>query len=414
VSSATGGSAGGGAPAVLTASDRGVTADSIKLAFGIVNIAGLDQAGVAVKLRTDIPEVVDALVDEANKQGGVLGRKIIAVKLKADITSPNDQRAKCLEGTQNQKVFAMMDFASMIVPASRACVALENKTPLITYLPGSSAEVQAAAPFVMSTGKDDNRRVKDLAYGARDAGFFDPAKGYKKLGLLIDNCEPSVFNATNGLKAYLREVGITSWSEFTTDCDAAAQQRSGPQAVLQFQTDGVTNVLLAAATTAVGSFLTAAKAQGFHPKYFVSDFWALSTDTASSSFDPDQFDQAQGLSSYHKGDPLKYPAARTCSKIFTDHGLPPATNFAKDAEALTLCDHLQLFLQAAKRVGADLTRTKLSAAVQVIGDFNGAVVELARFNRAGKYTGGDALAPVQWRRDCTCWVQVGDYRAPYG
>src|SRR5207247_10892491 len=91
-----GSTSGGTAKIVLRATDRGVTADSIKVGFSIISLGGLNLAGYASGTRDDMTAVVDALVDNANKEGGVLGRKIVADKKYIDLLRADAQRQGCL------------------------------------------------------------------------------------------------------------------------------------------------------------------------------------------------------------------------------------------------------------------------------------------------------------------------------
>ena len=412
---------GGGAPASgpLTASDRGVEADAIRVGFTVLNLGGVDHAGYAADLRSDIPAVIDALVDSANQEGGVLGRQIEPVTVKVDILSADDQRRKCLQLTQTEKVFAVIDsYTYAQYEATKACITVENKTPLVTGGVGDAREVATAFPYEVSVTKDFNRRARDLVYAARDDGFFDPAKGFKKLGIFVDNCRPfALDDPATGLYAYLREVGVKSWSEFRTDCDIASQQRGGVQAALQHLQDGVSHVILGTIGAGVQNYTNTAQAQRATFEYFVSDFGSLANDGTAKNFNADQFDGTRGVTSLHEGErsigrPLSASAA-ACSKILTDRGLEPITDYSRDSEALYLCDGLNLFLEAARRAGGDLTRIGWTDAVQTIVDFRPSWVDLASFG-PGKLTGGDSVHRVQWHRDCVCFRQLEDFRPAYG
>jgi ABC-type branched-subunit amino acid transport system substrate-binding protein len=399
-------------------SDVGVSPDAVKVGFTIINLAGVDLAGVAADIRTDISDVIDALVGWANHNGGILGRTVVAHKEKVDILSVNDQRAKCLRFTETEKVFGIIDSSALLYEASKSCVTIEHRTPLVNASPSSSQYQAKAAPYDVSPKKDDNRRVRDWVYGARDLGLFDKAKGFRKLGILSDTCSESVLDAGNGLKAYLREIGITSWSEFRLSCDPGAQQRDTVQAVLQHKRDGVDLVMLASGELAVVPYLKAAKAQQFKPRYSVSDYNDNTEDVVSKNDDPDQFDRTVAVTQYRSGEtaagkPLSDRAA-VCSKILTDAGLPAITGYDRDLEAVYLCENFLLFLDVARRAGVGLTRVGWAAALSTIGEFRPAFEDVARFDKPGKTTGGDSIATIEWRRECRCWVQVAGFRPAYG
>jgi hypothetical protein len=53
----------------------------------------------------------------------------------------------------------------------------------------------------------------------------------------------------------------------------------------------------------------------------------------------------------------------------------------------------------------NFTRAQFAAAVPSVGTFDSPWSALTVF-APGKFEGGDAYALVEWRRDCTCWVQI--------
>ena len=59
---------------------------------------------------------------------------------------------------------------------------------------------------------------------------------------------------------------------------------------------GVSQVLFAVLFPSAQSFMQQAEAQGFEPKYHVSDFWGLATDFSSKNFPAAAFDRSRGRS----------------------------------------------------------------------------------------------------------------------
>jgi ABC-type branched-subunit amino acid transport system substrate-binding protein len=417
--SGAGSTSGGAAKIVLRATDRGVTADSIKVGFSIISLGGLNLAGYASGTRDDMTAVVDALVDNANKEGGVLGRKIVADKKYVDLLRADAQRRACLDFVDTDGVFTILDSFAMLYSAAKSCVTTEKQTPLITGNPGSADSVRKGAPFQISPQNDDNRKVRDMVLGARDIGFFKPANGFKKLGLMTDNCEPYAMDGPGGLKATLREIGFkdSDWSEFRSDCDLTSQERSGQPAVLQHSTAGVSHVLIATQGGFSGKYIDAANQQQYHPKYFAGDYLYTTVDGIADAFNPDQFDHTKGISVFRTGElsigrPLS-PLGQKCDKIMRDHGLPGVDgNFTKNFEMLMLCENLELFLHTARKAGPDLTRKLFGQTVQTMGDFAPAFEGSAKFS-PGKFTGGDSVKYIEWHRECTCWKQISEFKPGY-
>jgi len=260
--------------------------------------------------------------------------------------------------------------------------------------------------------------MHDWVQGSKEVGFFDPARGFRKLGLLDDSCEPSVLDDPQaGLRAYLRDAGVTSVSEFRLSCDAASQQQQIPQAILQHIQAGVTHVALLTNALTAKTYVQTADGQLFHPRYSVSDLWNLTNESQVRDF-PDSFDGVVTVSQLRAGElkagkPLA-PLAQQCSKVLTDHGLAPIKGYNEDLLVLQTCEAFQLFLKLATAGGVNPTRKSVVAALPSIGDFSGATFDLARFNAPGKTTGGDTIATIAWSKACRCWTQTAGFRPAPG
>lgn len=396
------------------ASDRGITADTIKIGFTIVNAAGLGNLGFSPGLRNDIPQVITALVDAANKRGGVNGRKIVADPVRVDPLNPSDQRAKCLQLIEDHQVFGIVDVVGFVHKPAQSCVSIEHDTPFVHSNPLSTAFMKQGAPYDVSLTNDQNRMMFNWVQSAKALGYLDPAKGFKGLGLLVDECVPEAVDGPTGLRADLRAAGVpdSKVSEFRFPCDLTQGLLQASQAVLQHKQAGVNLVFPGTTYTTIQTYLANAKSQGFGPTYFASDYRGMPRDAQAKSFEPDQFDRTRAMTILHSG-ALSAPA-KACSKTLTDHGLPPITNYDTDTEALSLCENLDLFVRIAAAAGTNPTRLSWGNAVQTIGKVSPATIDTATFDRPGKVSGGDTLSIVEWRRQCTCWVQTRGFQPAYG
>ena len=409
---------GGGAPrGAFTASDRGVSADTIKVGFTVIDFGNAIANGIVPGIRKDASAAVDALVAYANEHGGVLGRRIELVKVFPDIGSAEDQRKKCVELTETNRVFAVVDSFAFSFETSKACVTAEHKTLLLSGHPGSSRNVRLGYPFHVSLQNDDNRKMKNLVAAAKTAGFFDPENGFKKLGIYEEDCAPSIYDSpTDGLGAYLREAGIKEWTSFRMSCSTSASTPA--QAALHFKQEDVSHVLLATRPPLMRDYLDAAHAARFYPEYFASDYYNVVLGGLVDKYEPNGFDGARAVTQTHAGEaavgkPLP-PLAQKCSQIFQDHGVAPVVaepphDIGDDIEVLQLCESFVLFLQVAAAAGPNLTRSTWVDALARVGDFPAATTDLARFDRRGKMTGGDTMKLVQWHRDCRCWRHLTDF-----
>jgi len=415
--SSTPGQAPTGATTELTASDRGVTPTSIRIGFTVLDLQGAEDAGFAVGIRGDMPEVIAAYVDAANRAGGAAGRQIEHVVVRIDPLSQSTQRAACLDLTETQQVFAVLDSDGFIERAAQSCVTIEHQTPLIHNVPLSAAFMRSGAPFDVSTRPDMNRILAQTVTAAADAGFFDPARGFRRLGLLTDECVPEAYDERGvGAYAMLESVGVgrDQITEFRTSCDQGEAQAQVAQAVLRHRGDGVTHVLPLTTWVTLQSYLIAADAQGFRPIYRSSDFQGLNYDLITKGFPRSQWDGTQGVTTTFAGELAAggtlRPRAQQCSQMLVDAGLAPITDYQADALALFYCDFVDLFVRAANRAGPNPTRVGLGQAVQGLGAFTSATEERVVYDRPGKVSGGDSLATLQWSADCSCYVQTSPHR----
>lgn len=417
--SGAGGSAGpsGSAPApgvtpttgsvARAASDQGVTPDTIKVGFLLPSFANLDAAGFAFGQRQDREAFIKAFVDDVNKNGGIHGRRVIHTVVKSDPFSAAAARQSCIKLTTDEKVFGVLNSGGAL-GSNVACYA-DAKVPNIfaTSQTVSEGLYRKGNGYLVAMGASGTRSLLNWALFALDTGAIGPGKG--KLGILSDECPPDPEMMEQDFKPFLRSKGVDV-VEARVSCDLGLAQQQVPGAVLQMRQAGVTQMFFAVLFPSAQSFLQQAEAQGFKPKYHVSDFWALNTDFSAKSFPASAFDRTRSISFSHSGEesarvPYSEPVKR-CSKILTDAGLPGISNqMGADAEAVVLCDAFTLWAQAAKRAPVNLTRADWVQSLSTFGPFATAYAERAVY-APGKFNGGDSYSLLEWRKECSCWVQI--------
>src|SRR5439155_23502739 len=110
----------------LTASFRGVTADSIKI--GIVIIDYKTIADFVDFTRGDQQKIAQSFVDDINANGGVLGRKIVPVYKTYKPIGNQDTLAICTALTQDEKVFAVLGVFIDFSGDSQLCLTRDHQT----------------------------------------------------------------------------------------------------------------------------------------------------------------------------------------------------------------------------------------------------------------------------------------------
>ena len=395
----------------LTASDRGVTPTTVKIGFLIANVGGLDQGGFALGLRTDIGQAIDAFVDDANKHGGMAGRKVVAVKRTEDPTNQGDLKAACDYMLRDQQVFGVVDSASNIYAATQRCYTIDNKTPLAHVYALSADFMTAGGGYDMTTTPNLDRIAKFVGAAAKQMGFV---KGGEHVGIFTDACEPSNTVIRKVMAPAFKADGAATVDIAQTDCDPQAQTSQVPNAVLQMKTKNVDRMFMATSFVGVQNFLTNADAQQFHPKYFASDYDGMAADLFTKNFPPTQWDRTQGISSGYSGwlraGHGLTPAQKRCSDILVAHGLPAMKDDAANGEVISQCDaFLNIMVPAAKAAGANLTRAGWAQASQRLGHVDVAGFQACTY-APGKYSCGDSYASVEWRKEFQGYIQISGYR----
>jgi hypothetical protein len=402
----------GGGPAApgpakpLTASDRGVTATSVKIGMIIPDLGSLGDFGFGVNA-PDVQGKYQAVVDQVNETGGLNGRKIVPVFRKVDVVDQNKMRQACLAFANDDKVFSVVAIGGFYGPAVR-CLTIDTRTPFVNFTPSFTSDYRAAGGYLVSLRQDNVRDSANLADRLNGAGLL---KG-RKIGIL--NASGFTEASRQGFKAVAKQLGGTVVSEYTLSGDV--QQASGqiPVAVNQFQRDGVDTVVLAVNFIYGTQFVQTAENQGARFRYHASDDQGASTDAWLQNM-PASFDGTIGISSLQNGEARvgipEHTADRQCVANYLKRPyakkFDPKDRTSSDYGATGLtCGVLQVTAAAARAAGPDLTRARFVAAVQTLGTMDLPTLSgPATFSR-GKVNGGDHHHLVQADMSCKCWKPV--------
>ena len=136
-------------PVELTASSRGVTAETINLGISMLDFGLLKELNLSPAGWGDQQAVWQALIDDLNARGGINGRTVSAVyEYYSPIDAADAERA-CAVLHQDNETFA--NLGGFVGPAGSAdpCVVGTNSTTMVGGEIGSAEELaQANAPWV--------------------------------------------------------------------------------------------------------------------------------------------------------------------------------------------------------------------------------------------------------------------------
>ena len=130
----------------LTASDRGVTATTVKVGVLVADAGAVQRTGFAGDGTDPDTQKANwrALQKSVNAEGGIEGRAMELVFATYNPLAADSMRAACLSLTQDAKVFAVLNITAFYGDPV-LCVTEQNKTPLVLD-PGQSQEYYARSP----------------------------------------------------------------------------------------------------------------------------------------------------------------------------------------------------------------------------------------------------------------------------
>jgi len=387
-----------------TASDRGVTKDTIKIAFFIPKSDTAVGVGVGLS-DSSHKKAIKPYIDQINASGGICGRKVEYVTYSFNGLDDSDKRSVCLKATQEAKVFATIDSLGFF-GGGHACL-MENKTPYVTMTGYAEDYIKQNSPWMWSMRINRTRMIRNFSRFIKARGIANPST---KIGLLSDDSEGNRKEAAL-LKKRLTEEGLKVAAEFVASADFTTGPTQMSDAALQFKIANVGLVLPLISFIHLTSFMNNAKAQAYKPAYAVT--FDLTLDFTTSTYPEDQFDGTQGMTDTITGqDKAKIPpiwGQQYCIDIYNKRvGDNDATALAL---GLVYCQAIELFGEALKRAGANPTRQGWTEAMGTIDSFDRVAVTGPLSFSSTKHDGGAYLASVQWHaqwegKSCKCFVMT--------
>jgi hypothetical protein len=400
------GATGGSCPAGPT--DIGVSATQINVAAVLINLAGaIGNGAVGLASPDDQRKMSDAVVADINAHGGVACRKIAVTYYEANPIDSSSAQKACLAIAQ-AKIYSVLDLGGFAYPQGSADCVAQHKIPIMTGAPVPS-ELKQYYPYLMSGQADVTVADRTSVLGLKRLGWFDPAKGFKKLGLYMDECSPEV---NNSLLKDLAGIGLAqkdiSIYKFSCPSGGFGSASDASAAVVQHRQDGVTNMIPVTGGGSFKSYSSVAQQQGYRPKYTALDYnGQYITTTGATGPDQDGFDGSIGITTTRIGmesSGFSDPATDACKAVFKRHGLDPAWVTSSYLGGNT-CTYWNLFAAAANKAPS-LTRINLGHGLEQVGRLGMAYVFQDSIYKPGKLSGADFSWVVQYRKSCNCWKVI--------
>jgi len=394
----------------------GVTDKTISMDVAVLDLAGpIGNNAAGQASADDLTKFGQTLLADVNARGGLACRSATAKFYKVNPIGADQGRNACLQIIQDHPALAI-DAGGFAFPQSAYDCIPQQKIPLVTSSLILTSEASKFAPYLATPSSDLGTDMRDTAFGLRDVGWFDPAKGFKKLGLLEDECAPEV---NKQLEDALAQVGITAGqtSKYTFACPQGgfASPADMAQAESQHRAAGVTHDILLTGGGSQRSYVAAASQSGYHPQYAFTDYQGAvitaGSATGPSASDIDgALDMTSGKFGMEKtpGFPIDAPTKR-CQALAVKAGLSPDMVFQGGGGICSLFWTVEAALNHAPA---------LTPEAMLPGLFGAGPLQLAWpqadtvFKPPSKYYGGDTWWPLQFHGDCACWHILDPNRRP--
>ena len=359
-------------PSELTASWRGVTPDTITIGVSMLNFDLLQELNLLPAGWGDQQGVFQALVDDLNANGGILGRNVVAVY---DYYSPIDavdaERA-CTVLTQDHEVFAaVLGFVGPAAGTADPCFVGTNNTPLVGGEQTPDEMAQATAPWfnVEPSTEDQTSNLLDLLV---QTGRSDGAKVFVVSHQASTGDEPLVLE---GLGARGIEVAGAAVLDANDD-DTAAQDQLMQVISERIRADGADTVMINGNPTA------AIRGLGLNGLLGSVAIW--SNDAAGLNNLAETVDRQWARGAVASDGPSELDiwnddVFQDCVRAVDAAGigadLRPTAELTDDDDenwfnpTRRYCGHLSLFAQIAAAAGPDLTPETFEQAAYTLTDF---------------------------------------------
>lgn len=411
-SSATGGGAGGNSvpgpgnvrqpadgSAVLTATDQGVTATTIKIAHFRVNPSFYAQYGLP---DPKIEQSTKAYTDYINSHGGINGRKWVPdmVTINSPLQS-SDIQGGCTQAFQQDHDFLYV--GTLQYEGLAECAASAGRGATDLGLGGLSASSDAALARLGGrywvAGMSSDRFVKIWA------DFLKKTYGNKtKVGLLV-HYDETLKEAANLMVKALEADGFPPPSVFVHTSDTSTAAIQVQNAIAQYKRDGVQ--LIAPFTNAIvlGIAQHSMTANGYRP----SKGWTFSSiaaaDVADGAvlLDASQMEGARGIGLFRTQDE---PQSANCKQIYLA-AYPGASWYQENANE---CQMIFQTAEALRHAGTHLTLSTWAQASAAVASYLGNVLGRLSFS-ATKRDGADEVRPELFTNGA--FSVTGDYRRSF-
>ena len=344
-------------PIVLTDSFRGVTAEAIKIGVVIVDVSVIGRSN------GDVEAKWQAVIDEVNAEGGVLGRRIEPVFVPYSPLGAVESEAACVELTQDEQVFAAMG----LLLSNLNCFTDVNETIFISTGTVSQEDFDRSKAVVIGPGALPARGAALGVEALVGAGAFD---GPVAVHLAADTGSERD-HYVNALAAAGIEI-VSETAATDTGGDIAAGEAEMQAFAQRWQADGA-EIIFGVGSGAVLDIVAGLDRSPYRPAIvFIGPIGFDTQLYRDLGYSIDSLEGAIGLGSQGfeelalAGD----ASVAACIERFEAASGETVLISPEPGEVVNLnttiwaCQGVEIFTQIARAAGADLTNDSFRAAAE--------------------------------------------------
>ena len=382
----------------LTATWRGVTADTITIGVTYLDIDLLKEMGMFNMTWGDQELVIHALVDDINNRGGINGRMVEVLIDKYNPIGATEAEAACLRITEDNEVFAVLYGFRGPAEVANVCIVDQQETILVGGTITEERLATARAPWVNEQA-DRNVKVQALLTLLDNEGDL---QGRSIAVIASQTTAPQLEAAV----ALMRDMGIEPVFEVATSSDVGdliAQNQEWAPLSERIRASGADTMLLLGNPSAG---IENAALNGLELDIWTTDDSGLNN--LGAAVDPES---ARGVitvtnmtnTQVFEDDPRFKECLDVLNAAHPDIEVKdPGTLEEGEADWFTNlfghCRYFQIFELLATAAGPDLTNDTFAQAINNAGEFSIASQPYASFG-PGKYGSNDTFQLVAYDPD---------------
>ncbi len=413
----------GGSGTAGAARAPGITDSKIYFGIGYAESGPANQAAFGQPLDADARKANNTMIEIINKQGGLFGREVVPIYYKFDAASSQtvsqQEQAACAHWTEDNEVFAILEGSPVLRECAKRAGAI-NSVPYGASLPEHFDQY----PYYFETSGLDLVRVGPVTVtGLARQGYF---KGEPKIGVVTWDDPTYRASLERGFIPALTSKGIELATEPAyitspqTAQDLGATSADINSAVLRFQTQGITHVLLVDGPSGLCSnacmgtlFLRRADSQEYFPRYGFNTNNVAIAALEQGLYPARQLRRSMSVEwwtldkSYDEGWKINQARER-CYKLMRDAGVP-MDNTNRQYTARAACEQFWFYQVIEKILGnAPLTANNFMVAVNRVASGYPSTNAFAVHLSATQHDGIAAARNAEFDEECGCYKFTSD------